>query len=192
MLVESCISGVLVARLPCVHYALCAHAPSPSSALLFEPSFLCHLCCALALHASSFVDVFLHLSSIYLFPRLFSTNFFQFSFPYYPPSNVSLTWVPLSHLDTRVWTQIRPDVSHRRLSHAVTQVGSYLFITGGHDGNEYTSELLMFNLGAFFFLCSNSPSGSRGFSASATSFFMSLFLSLCVFSFLFVHSLSAN
>lgn len=53
-------------------------------------------------------------------------------------------------LDTRVWTQIRPDTSHRRLSHAVTQVGSYLFITGGHDGNEYTSDLLMFNLGVYF------------------------------------------
>ncbi|TFY63562.1 hypothetical protein EVG20_g6259 [Dentipellis fragilis] len=50
------------------------------------------------------------------------------------------------NLDTRQWTQIKPEVTHRRLSHSVTQVGSYLFITGGHDGTEYTSELLLFNL----------------------------------------------
>ncbi|KAI0031469.1 hypothetical protein K488DRAFT_10658, partial [Vararia minispora EC-137] len=49
-------------------------------------------------------------------------------------------------LDTATWTQIRPDAQHRRLSHASTQVGSYLFITGGHDGTEYLNTLLLFNL----------------------------------------------
>ncbi|KAI0052434.1 galactose oxidase [Auriscalpium vulgare] len=49
-------------------------------------------------------------------------------------------------LDALIWTQIRPEVVHRRLSHAVSQVGSFLFITGGHDGTEYTSDMLMFNL----------------------------------------------
>ena len=37
---------------------------------------------------------------------------------------------------------------YRRLSHTATQVGSYLFIWGGHDGTSYTSELLMLNIGA--------------------------------------------
>ncbi|KAI0255637.1 hypothetical protein BJV78DRAFT_690122 [Lactifluus subvellereus] len=50
------------------------------------------------------------------------------------------------NLDTAVWTQIKPDTLHRRLSHSSAQVGSYLFISGGHDGSEYTPELLLFNL----------------------------------------------
>jgi hypothetical protein len=49
--------------------------------------------------------------------------------------------------DTAIWTQIKPDALHRRLSHSSAQVGSYLFISGGHDGSEYTPELLLFNLG---------------------------------------------
>jgi len=52
-----------------------------------------------------------------------------------------------SFADTRRWLLLKTEVSHRRLSHAVTQVGSYLFITGGHDGGDYTSDLLLFNLG---------------------------------------------
>ena len=36
---------------------------------------------------------------------------------------------------------------HRRLSHSSAQVGSYLFISGGHDGSEYALDLLLFNLG---------------------------------------------
>ncbi|KAF8496165.1 hypothetical protein F5888DRAFT_1794727 [Russula emetica] len=50
------------------------------------------------------------------------------------------------NLDTTVWTQIKPDTLHRRLSHSSAQVGSYLFISGGHDGSEYSLELLLFNL----------------------------------------------
>jgi len=49
--------------------------------------------------------------------------------------------------DTAIWTQIKPDTLHRRLSHSSAQVGSYLFISGGHDGSEYSPELLLFNLG---------------------------------------------
>ncbi|KAH9003785.1 hypothetical protein EDB86DRAFT_2826355 [Lactarius hatsudake] len=48
--------------------------------------------------------------------------------------------------DAAVWTQVKPDTLHRRLSHSAAQVGSYLFISGGHDGSEYTPELLLFNL----------------------------------------------
>ena len=42
---------------------------------------------------------------------------------------------------------MRLETAHRRLSHSVTQVGSYLFIIGGHDGNSYSSDILFFNLG---------------------------------------------
>ncbi|KAI0258345.1 hypothetical protein BC834DRAFT_926538 [Gloeopeniophorella convolvens] len=50
------------------------------------------------------------------------------------------------NLDSLVWTQVKPDTLHRRLSHSSAQIGSYLFISGGHDGSEYTLELLLFNL----------------------------------------------
>lgn len=49
--------------------------------------------------------------------------------------------------DTLRWDQVRLETAHRRLSHSVTQVGSYLFIIGGHDGNSYSSDILFFNLG---------------------------------------------
>ena len=64
----------------------------------------------------------------------------------HPPSLIRT----IVHIDTAVWTQIKPDTVHRRLSHSSAQVGSYLFISGGHDGAEYTPELLLFNLGEFF------------------------------------------
>lgn len=38
-------------------------------------------------------------------------------------------------------------VSFQRLSHTATIVGSYLFVVGGHDGVEYSSEVLLLNLG---------------------------------------------
>lgn len=53
---------------------------------------------------------------------------------------------------------------YRRLSHTATQVGSYLFIWGGHDGASYTSELLLFNLGAY-----NSPYSLKGLLLTSTS-----------------------
>ena len=55
-------------------------------------------------------------------------------------------------LDTLMWSQVNLEMSHRRLSHTATQVGSYLFIIGGHDGTQYTSDVLMFNLGKSFSL----------------------------------------
>ncbi len=36
---------------------------------------------------------------------------------------------------------------HKLLAHTSTQVGSYLYIIGGHNGEKYTSEVLLFNLG---------------------------------------------
>lgn len=37
-------------------------------------------------------------------------------------------------------------IVHPRLSHTATLVGSYLFVVGGHDGVEYTNEVLCLNL----------------------------------------------
>lgn len=39
-------------------------------------------------------------------------------------------------------------VKHRRIAHSATQVGSYLFVIGGHNSSDYCSEVLLFNLGA--------------------------------------------
>lgn len=49
-----------------------------------------------------------------------------------------------------MWTRVSLTLSHRRLSHTSTQVGSYLFIVGGHDGTAYSSEILFYNLGVSF------------------------------------------
>lgn len=38
--------------------------------------------------------------------------------------------------------------SVRRLSHTATLVGSYLFIVGGHDGKEYSNDVVVLDLGA--------------------------------------------
>jgi hypothetical protein len=37
----------------------------------------------------------------------------------------------------------------RRLSHSTCQVGFYLFITGGHDGQEYLNTTNCYNLGIY-------------------------------------------
>jgi N-acetylneuraminic acid mutarotase len=47
---------------------------------------------------------------------------------------------------TLQWVQVPLATSHPRLSHTSTLIGSYLFIMGGHDGLEYSSEVLMLNL----------------------------------------------
>ena len=47
----------------------------------------------------------------------------------------TLTW-------TRVPTQLKPN----RLAHTSTHVGSYLFVFGGHDGQTYAQDVLLFNL----------------------------------------------
>ena len=39
-----------------------------------------------------------------------------------------------------------------RLSHAAVAVGSYLFITGGHNGTRYCDDLLLLNLGEYLSL----------------------------------------
>lgn len=49
--------------------------------------------------------------------------------------------------DTLVWTRLNLPLSHRRLLHTSTQVGSCLFIVGGHDGGAYRDEVVLFNLG---------------------------------------------
>jgi hypothetical protein len=49
--------------------------------------------------------------------------------------------------DTWHWSLVQAEKPYRRLAHSSTQIGSYLFIMGGHDGSQYTNDLLLFNLG---------------------------------------------
>ncbi|KAG4095658.1 galactose oxidase [Neocallimastix lanati (nom. inval.)] len=49
-------------------------------------------------------------------------------------------------LDKNHWTRVNTDRPIPRLSHTATQVGSYLFIIGGHDGNRYSHSLILLNL----------------------------------------------
>lgn len=51
------------------------------------------------------------------------------------------------HVDTFSWRELHPDGKYRRLSHSSTQIGSYLFVIGGHDGTKYLHDILLFNLG---------------------------------------------
>ena len=53
------------------------------------------------------------------------------------------------NLRTFWWTRVdtlTKNPAYRRLSHTSTQVGSYLFVIGGHDGSAYSSDVLLFNL----------------------------------------------
>ena len=54
-------------------------------------------------------------------------------------------------IDSLLWSLVKLGENHRRLSHTATQVGSYLFIFGGHDGANYVQDLLLFNLGTSCF-----------------------------------------
>lgn len=45
-----------------------------------------------------------------------------------------------------MWTLVRTNVSYNRLSHTSTQVGSYLVVLGGHNGQTYAQDVLLFNL----------------------------------------------
>lgn len=48
------------------------------------------------------------------------------------------------------WSEVKPEAgtpAYPRLSHTATCVGSYLFIIGGHDGVNFSSDVLLFNLG---------------------------------------------
>lgn len=56
--------------------------------------------------------------------------------------------------ETCVWTLINTDIKHNRLSHTSTQVGSYLFVIGGHNGQAYAQDVLLFNLGKILFTVS--------------------------------------
>lgn len=49
--------------------------------------------------------------------------------------------------ETLTWTLLNTEVKHNRLSHTATQVGSYLFVIGGHNGQIYAQDVLLFNLG---------------------------------------------
>ncbi|OLL22195.1 Tip elongation aberrant protein 1 [Neolecta irregularis DAH-3] len=44
------------------------------------------------------------------------------------------------------WSLPPLSTKYKRLSHSSVRVGSYLFIFGGHNGYQYNSELLLFNL----------------------------------------------
>lgn len=56
-------------------------------------------------------------------------------------------------VETCVWTLINTDIKHNRLSHTSTQVGSYLFVIGGHNGQAYAQDVLLFNLGKILLQC---------------------------------------
>ena len=60
--------------------------------------------------------------------------------------HLSFSDIHILRLDTQTWYQVKTDEIHNRLGHTATQVGSYLFIFGGHDSKTYTSELLTLNL----------------------------------------------
>jgi len=42
---------------------------------------------------------------------------------------------------------VNTEAKHNRLSHTSTQVGSYLFMLGGHNGQSYAQDVLLLNLG---------------------------------------------
>ncbi|KAI9007384.1 hypothetical protein BC832DRAFT_530645 [Gaertneriomyces semiglobifer] len=54
--------------------------------------------------------------------------------------------VHVLNLRNHHWTQVPLDRPLPRLSHTAVQVGSYLFVLGGHDGARYGSEALLLNL----------------------------------------------
>ena len=59
----------------------------------------------------------------------------------------------LNHLlETGEWKEVKvdPEMACRRIAHCATQVGSFLFITGGFDHSNYCSDLIPFNLSAPF------------------------------------------
>lgn len=50
---------------------------------------------------------------------------------------------------TNYWSHIDLDRTIPRLAHSATQVGSYVFVIGGHDGSRYSNDILLLNLGKF-------------------------------------------
>ncbi|CEH13181.1 Kelch repeat-containing proteins [Ceraceosorus bombacis] len=60
--------------------------------------------------------------------------------------HMSFNDIHILRLDTKVWYQVKTDEIHNRLGHTATQVGSYLFVIGGHNSHNYTPEILTLNL----------------------------------------------
>lgn len=60
--------------------------------------------------------------------------------------HMSFNDIHILRLDTQVWYQVRTDEVHCRVGHSSTQVGSYLFVFGGHDSVGYSNEILTLNL----------------------------------------------
>lgn len=60
--------------------------------------------------------------------------------------HMSFNDIHVLRLDTRTWYQVKTDEVHNRLGHTSTQVGSYLFVFGGHDSKGYSNEILTLNL----------------------------------------------
>ncbi|KAI9627050.1 hypothetical protein H4Q26_017578 [Puccinia striiformis f. sp. tritici PST-130] len=58
----------------------------------------------------------------------------------------SANLVGSKYLESLTWIQVEVEAPIARLAHTSTQVGSYLFVIGGHDGEDYTSEVKLFNL----------------------------------------------
>lgn len=58
-------------------------------------------------------------------------------------------WLTIYVLVANKWSQVDVDRAIPRLAHTATQVGSYIFVIGGHDGNRYSNDILLLNLGKF-------------------------------------------
>lgn len=61
--------------------------------------------------------------------------------------------IVVSFAEAMRWKEIvdRENVNPRPklLAHTATQIGSYLFVVGGHDTKKYTDDVRLFNLGTF-------------------------------------------
>lgn len=57
-----------------------------------------------------------------------------------------MPWADSFTAETLTWTLVNTEIKHNRLSHTATQVGSYLFVIGGHNGQTYAQDVLLFNL----------------------------------------------
>lgn len=80
--------------------------------------------------------------------------------------------VHILDLQKMSWSEVKPEAgtpAYPRLSHTATCVGSYLFIIGGHDGVNFSSDVLLFNLVTLSWETRNSygkPPSARGYHAT--------------------------
>ncbi|CAE6499586.1 unnamed protein product [Rhizoctonia solani] len=58
-------------------------------------------------------------------------------------------------LDTGLWKEVCTEEKYQIMFHSSTQVGSYLFILGGHSGQSFLPTLIFFNLSSQPFLNTN-------------------------------------